>query len=53
MNYGPNGVCRRYINYLYTLYDELDIGFLNPKPTHVPYGLRGLPPGCGRSVTDF
>jgi hypothetical protein len=20
---------------------------------HVPYGLCGLPPGCGRSVTDF
>jgi hypothetical protein len=21
--------------------------FLNPVPPHVPYGLRGLPPGCG------
>jgi hypothetical protein len=24
-----------------------------PIPPHVPYGLRGSPPGCGRSVTDF
>jgi hypothetical protein len=25
----------------------------SPLPPHVPYGLRGLPPGRGRSVTDF
>jgi hypothetical protein len=24
-----------------------------PMPPHGPYGLRGLPPGCGWSVTDF
>jgi hypothetical protein len=24
-----------------------------PMPPHVPYGLCGLPPDCGRSVTDF
>jgi hypothetical protein len=24
-----------------------------PMPPHVRHGLRGLPPGCGRSVTDF
>jgi hypothetical protein len=29
------------------------IFFLNPMSPHVPYGLRGLPPGCGRNVTDF
>jgi hypothetical protein len=22
-------------------------------PPHVRHGLRGLPPGCGRNVTDF
>jgi hypothetical protein len=22
-------------------------------PPHAPYGLRGLPPGCGRNVTDL
>jgi hypothetical protein len=30
--------------------DQLDPSFekfLNPMPPHVPYGLRGLPPGCG------
>jgi hypothetical protein len=25
----------------------------NPMPPHVRHGLRGLPPGCGWSVTDF
>jgi hypothetical protein len=27
--------------------------FFFPMPPHVPYGLRGLPFACGRSVTDF
>jgi hypothetical protein len=27
--------------------------FFNPMPPHVRHGLCGLPPGCGRSVTDF
>jgi hypothetical protein len=27
--------------------------FFNPMPPHVPYGHRGIHPGCGRSVNDF
>jgi hypothetical protein len=29
------------------------IFLLNPLPPHARHGLRGLPSGCGRSVTDF
>jgi hypothetical protein len=29
------------------------IFFFNPMPLHVRHKLRGLPPGCGWSVTDF
>jgi hypothetical protein len=33
--------------------EKTELKYFNPMPPHVPYGLRGLPLGCGRSVTDF
>jgi hypothetical protein len=35
------------------MYSVLNVYFFYPVPPHVRHGLRGLPPSCGRSVTNF
>jgi hypothetical protein len=42
----------RLCSYVFPLTWYLKV-FFTPMPPHVRHGLRGLPPGCGRSVTDF
>jgi hypothetical protein len=44
-NHSPNEPIYLFIYYYYY--------YFNPMLPHVPYGLHGLPPGCGRNVADF